>query len=100
MSQMPNNAEDLTANFQADVNDTANTQNIQNILNMDETFVKFDNPPSYTLNAVGEGIVNIKTSRVNTKMGIRVTHLISNNGDKGKAHVNFPNLVNDGPEMN
>ena len=47
---MPNNAEDLTANFQADVNDTANTQNI---LNMDETFVKFNNPPSYTLNALG-----------------------------------------------
>ena len=50
MSQMPNNAEDLTANFQADVNDTAYTQNI---LNMDETFVKFDNHPSYTLNGGG-----------------------------------------------
>ena len=49
---MPNNVEDLTANFQADVTDTANTHNINTILKMDETFVKLDNPPSYTLNAV------------------------------------------------
>ena len=53
-------------------------------------------PPAYTMNAVGEQSVDIKTSRQNPKMEFSVTLLIGNNGQKGKANVTFPSLVHDG----
>ena len=91
---------EIVNRFQGDVLDTCREQRIAQLFNMDGTYVRFDKPPSYTINARGERSANIKTSSLNPKIGFSVTLLIENNGQKGKAHVTFSGLVPNGRVIN
>ncbi|XP_064651584.1 uncharacterized protein LOC135502565 [Lineus longissimus] len=65
-------------------------------MNMNETFVLFDMVPRSTMEATGSQNVDIRSSQGNPKLGCTVTLVVTTDGRKGRAEVNFRGLAPDG----
>ena len=90
-SVIPADAQARIAVLRADLADLTVRFDIapEEFLNMDQTFVLFDFPCSYTCDTTGERNIDVRTSRANTKLGCTVTLCVSSAGDKLKAHITF-----------
>ena len=96
---LPENADELVANFQETVAQTVEENGINQVLNMNETFALWDMAPQYTYNVRGAKQIDVRTSRGNPKLGCTVTLCITFDGRKMPASVIFRGLVADGEEI-
>lgn len=87
--QVPENANELIAQFRADVRNDLQTFADNQVANIDEVFTLFDNPGSYTYNRKGNAQIDIRSSRGNPRLGCTVTLAITMDGGKMPPHITF-----------
>lgn len=94
---LPDNADELATDYRNEIQRLNRDQNFRIIMNMNETFVLFDMMPRTTMEPTGSQNVDIRSSRGNQKLGCTVTLLITSDGRKAPAEINFRGLDPDGP---
>ncbi|XP_064630139.1 tigger transposable element derived 5-like [Lineus longissimus] len=96
VTAIPENADELVANFQQNVAQTVDENGIELVINMNETFALFDMAPQYTYNEKGAKQIDLRTSRGNPKLGCTVTLGITREGRNLPASVILRGLRADG----
>lgn len=84
---IPENAEQLIAEFRATFNNVIEETVFRVIANMDETFLQMDSMHNRTFDYKGIGQVNVKSSRGNSKLGCTVVLCCTIDGRKAPALV-------------
>lgn len=93
---LPDNAQELVADYRVEFANLIRDGDFGVIMNMDETFVLFDMVPKSTMEVTGSKNVDIRSSHGNQKIGCTVTLVVTTDGRKGKAEINFRGLAPDG----
>ncbi len=84
---LPANADNLIQECRERVHQNLRDNNINLLINMNQTFVMYDMTPVYTYNEKGERRIDIRSSRGNKKLGCTVSLLITADGRKGPAEI-------------
>lgn len=88
---LPPNADDLIRECRERVHRTLEDNNLDLLINMNQTFVLYDSKPLYTYSEKGVRRVDIRSSRGNKKLGCTVALTITADGRKAPAEVIFRN---------
>ena len=92
---LPDNANQLIEQCRQRVQQTIRENRLNQVINMNQTFVLYDSMPLYTYHEKGASRVDVRSSRGNKKLGCTVALTITADGRKAPAEIIFRNQAAD-----